>query len=44
MLGKLEKNIVGMGTYKIIKHMGKSNPKNQMKTRIFEKWLIVTLN
>jgi hypothetical protein len=37
-------NIMGMGVHKIIKQMGKTNPKNREKTVTLEKWLTVTLN
>jgi hypothetical protein len=35
---------MGMGVCKIVKQMGRIDPKNQAKTVTFEKWLIVTLN
>jgi len=37
MLGKLEKNIMGMGVHKIIKQMGKTNLKNWAKIVTLEK-------
>jgi hypothetical protein len=43
-IGKLERNTVGMGVHKIIKQMGKTDPKNYAKIIILEKWLVVTSN
>jgi hypothetical protein len=43
-VGKLETNIVGMGVHKIVKHMGKADLKNRMKTITLEKWLTMTPN
>jgi hypothetical protein len=33
-----------MGTHKIVEQTGKTNPENQTKVVIFEKWLTMTPN
>jgi hypothetical protein len=43
-VGKLGKNIVGVGVCKIVEQMGRANPNNWMKTVTFEKWLTMTPN
>jgi hypothetical protein len=35
---------MGMGMHKIVKQMGKVNPKNQTNTITPKKWLAMTLN
>jgi hypothetical protein len=35
---------MGMGVHKIIKQMGKIDPKNRQKNITLEKWLTVTPN
>jgi len=35
---------MGIDMCKIVKQMGKINPKNRAKTIILEKWLIMMLN
>jgi hypothetical protein len=38
------KNTVGMGVCRIVKQMGKANPKNWAKIITLEKWLTTTPN
>jgi hypothetical protein len=44
MSGSLRKIIMGMGMHKIVKQMGKFDPKNETKIIMLEIWPTMTLN